>query len=230
MSSALSKGYPGCGFGNLARLQEVVIEEIGSMIKFEPETSPSLLLRIRDAADTQSWQTFEEVYSPVIRNFCRRRGIQEADIDDLVQDVMASVAKAIRQFDYDPERGRFRAWFGKVTNNRVKSFLRMRATRGMGLTEETLFDQVVDPELSNDWDMAFCQQVFKVSCDRIKHRFEASTWTSFEMTWVQNIPAAEVASQLGLPIHTIYVNKSRVLKQLEAEVRILSDDFPASAH
>lgn len=200
------------------------------MIRFEPETSPSLLLRIRDASDTLSWQTFEEIYAPVVRNFCRRRGIQEADIDDLVQDVMTSVAKVIRQFDYDPKRGKFRAWFGKVTNNRVKSFFRKRVSLTAGCADECLFDQVADPDLSNDWNTAFCQQVFKVSCDRIKHRFEASTWTSFELTWVQNIPAAEVASQLGLPIQTVYVNKSRVLKQLESEVRILSDDFPASAY
>ena len=45
------------------------------------------------------------------------------------------------------------------------------------------------------------------------------------MTWLNNQPAAEVALILGLPIHTVYVNKSRVLKQLEAEVRALADDF-----
>ena len=152
------------------------------MIRFEPETSPSLLLRIRNPSDADSWQTFEEIYSPVVRNFCRRRGIQEADIDDLVQDVMTSVAKAIRQFDYDPKRGRFRAWFGKVSNNKIKSFLRSRASRAAGGAEDFWFDQVVDPDLTNDWNTAFCQQVLKVACERIQHRFEVRTWASFQLT------------------------------------------------
>lgn len=196
------------------------------MVMLEPTTSPSLLLRIRNQSDSHAWQTFEEIYAPVVRSFCRRRGIQEADVDDLVQEIMIRVAKAIRQFDYDPKRGRFRSWFGRITNNRVKSFLRARATQLTGRSDDIVFDRIADPDSLSDWNVAFCQKVLTVACDRIRPRFEAQTWASFELTWLKQLSAAEAADRLNLPIHTIYVNKSRVLKQLEAEVRALSDEFP----
>jgi RNA polymerase sigma factor (sigma-70 family) len=197
------------------------------MIKFEPETSPSLLLRIRNTADSQSWLTFEMIYAPVVRNFCRRRGIQEADVDDLVQDVMSTVAKAIRRFDYDPQRGRFRAWFGRVTTNKVKTFLAKRSERRTASGDsEFWFHQGADFEASADWNATFCQQVLSVACDQIRSRLEAKTWACFEMTWLLHLPATEVAERLSIPIHTVYVNKSRVLKQLEVEVRAISEDLP----
>lgn len=197
------------------------------MIKFEPETSPSLLIRIRNAGDSQSWSTFESIYAPVVRSFCRRRGIQEADVDDLVQDVMSTVAKSIRQFDYDPERGRFRAWFGTITSNKVKTFLSARHGRTKSLADNYLWlEQVVDSDSTADWNAAFCRQVLLVACERIKPRFEPTTWECFEITWLRNESAADAAEQVSVPIHTVYVNKSRVMKQLEAEVHMLAEDFP----
>ena len=46
------------------------------------------------------------------------------------------------------------------------------------------------------------------------------------MTWMENISAADVAAKLEIPIHSVYVNKSRVLKRLENEFLMLSDDYP----
>ena len=200
------------------------------MNRYEPNTSPSLILRVRDSNDSDSWATFEAVYAPVVRVYCRRRGIQEADIDDLVQEVMTSIAKAIRNFDYDPSRGKFRAWFGTITANRVKTFLSLRSARNRQLKlsgESTI--SFPDPIADSDWNEAFCQEVLRAACNRICSRFEGSTWSCFELTWLENRPASEVALELELPIHTVYVNKSRVLKQLEEEVRLLADYFPLLA-
>ncbi len=200
------------------------------MSRYDPNTSPSLILRVRESNDSGSWETFEAVYSPVVRAYCRRRGIQEADIDDLVQEVMTSVAKAIRNFDYDPSRGKFRSWFGTITANRVKTFLSLRSTRNRHLQHSA--EKAIhfsDSIIESDWDLVFCQEVLRAACNRICPRFENETWSCFEKTWLANRPALEVASELGLPIHTVYVNKSRVLKQLEQEVRMLAEDFPLLA-
>ena len=198
------------------------------MNRYDPLTSPSLILKVRDANDSDSWETFERVYAPVIRIYCRRRGIQEADVDDLVQDVMASVSNAIRNFDYDPSRGKFRSWFGTITANRVKTFFAKSTNKANGgpfFPDSSVLQKLSDRKADSEWNEVFCQEVLRSACERVCPNFEKSTWLSFEMTWLNNQPAAEVALILGLPIHTVYVNKSRVLKQLEAEVRALADDF-----
>lgn len=192
----------------------------------DPTTSPSLILRIRDSGDMNAWDTFESTYAPVVRAYCRRRGIQEADIDDLVQDVMTTVMRAIRNFEYDPARGKFRSWFGTLTANRVRNFFASEAHRMKASAHDGAPTARQAGDSPMDWDDIFCQQVLKAACDRIQPRLEPATWESFKFTWLQNLTAAEASKQLGLPIHTIYVNKSRVMKLLEAEVRALADDFP----
>jgi RNA polymerase sigma-70 factor (ECF subfamily) len=48
------------------------------------------------------------MYAPLVHRYARRHGLQDADAADLAQDVMIQVARALRSFEYRPERGRFR--------------------------------------------------------------------------------------------------------------------------
>ena len=60
-----------------------------------PETSESLILRVKDAADEAAWAEFLAIYRPVIFRLARKRGLQNADADDLAQKVFMSIARAI---------------------------------------------------------------------------------------------------------------------------------------
>ena len=85
----------------------------------ETDTSASLLVRIRDAADTDAWFTFQIIYAPLVRRYCQRKGLQEADAADVSQEVMLRVTHAIRSFDYNREHGRFRSWLGVLTTREI---------------------------------------------------------------------------------------------------------------
>src|SRR4051812_47542074 len=77
-------------------------------------TRPSLLLRVRDPHDSESWRNFVTVYGPLVFDHCRRRGLQAADAEDVTQTVFAQLARSLRTFEYRPEVGRFRHWLGTV--------------------------------------------------------------------------------------------------------------------
>jgi RNA polymerase sigma-70 factor, ECF subfamily len=189
-------------------------------------TSNSLLLRIRDPRDTQSWEAFQSVYRPMIYAYCTRRGLQEADSLDVVQEVLTSVCRAIQTFDYRPEKGRFRAWLGTITANKIKTF-KSRQHRVQSRNVYQAQDQVADTPIADpdsDWVSIFSEHIFQTACDRVKSRVEPSTWICFQSTWVDHQPAVEVAENLKIPVHSVYVNKSRVLKLLEREVLILAED------
>src|SRR5262249_2236036 len=98
-------------------------------------TRPSLLVRLRDARDSQAWTQFVQVYGPVVYNFARKRGLQAADAADLTQDVLRAVAGAASRLEYDPARGSFRSWLFRVVRNRLRDFLasRQRRLQGTGL-------------------------------------------------------------------------------------------------
>src|SRR5271165_2382604 len=74
------------------------------------QTRPSLLLRLRNGSDADAWRTFIGIYAPLVYGFARRHGLQDADASDLTQEVSGEVCRAIRSFEYQPERGRFRDW------------------------------------------------------------------------------------------------------------------------
>src|SRR5688500_8799823 len=105
-----------------------------------PETRASLLVRIRDPRDGGAWRQFVALYEPLIREFARKRGLQDADAADLTQTVMAAVSEAIRRLDYDPRRGTFRGWLLGVTRNQMLKLLARERRQPHG-GDELLEDQ-----------------------------------------------------------------------------------------
>jgi RNA polymerase sigma-70 factor (ECF subfamily) len=180
------------------------------------ETSASLLLRIRDPHDNKAWDTFVGVYSPLVRRYCQLKGFQAADADDVTQEVLTTVVRTIASFEYSRERGRFRGWLGTVTTRAMASFRTRTRRAGPELPLE------IDPA----WDRGFAEHVLAVALDRVRSEFEPETWSAFDATWIRRERPADVATRLGIALHAVYVNKSRVLKRLEAEVLALAEDCP----
>ena len=81
-----------------------------------PVTRASLLLRLRDPRDVEAWGEFVEVYGPLVYDYGRRHGLQDADAADLTQEVLRAVAWSAGEFRYDPSRGMFRSWLFTVAH------------------------------------------------------------------------------------------------------------------
>jgi RNA polymerase sigma factor (sigma-70 family) len=187
-------------------------------------TRPSLLLRIRDCADADSWRTFVTIYAPIVHRYACRQGLQDADAADLSQEVMGKVARAIRTFEYSPERGRFRDWLLTITRQRVALFHESRARLPEQLLSSVELGQGTErPDA--DWTADFNGQVLEVALDRARPHFEPMTWRAFERVWLENRSAAETARELAQQIEFVYYAKSRVLKRLKEEVHEIVEDF-----
>jgi len=191
-------------------------------------TRPSLLLRLRDPRDAEAWQTFVDVYGPLVYGHGRRRGLKHEDAEDVTQKVFARITDAIRTFQYEPEVGRFRDWLGAIVRNEINRFLKQTVGTPQGKGGE------VDPAVENlpataaetPWTTEFNARVLQVALERCRPRFEPATWRAFERVWLEHAPAPLVAQEAGQPIDWVYVAKSRVLKLLAEEVRELADDAP----
>src|SRR4051794_25181714 len=67
----------------------------------DPATSASLLIRLQQApADQDAWLEFLRRYGPRIHNWCRRWGLQEADAQDVTQNVLLKLTRAMQAFRY----------------------------------------------------------------------------------------------------------------------------------
>jgi RNA polymerase sigma factor (sigma-70 family) len=189
------------------------------------ETKPSLLVRVRDPLDGEAWRTFVALYAPLVYRFLRRRSLQDAGAADLTQEVMGEVSRAIRSFEYQPDRGRFRDWLLIITRRRLIRFHEQRA-RMPGLVSAAELPEPAGVDMPDaDWDEAFHARVLRVALHRIRPHFEASSWQAFERVWLEHRPAAETADALSLSIEAVYMAKSRILRRLEAEVHDIAEDF-----
>jgi RNA polymerase sigma factor (sigma-70 family) len=188
-------------------------------------TRPSLLLRIRNADDDGAWRIFVDLYAPVIYGYSRRQGLTDADAADVVQEVLAQVARSIRSFEYHPERGRFRSWLYAVTRSKVlRAQRRLRSeASATELDEEDVASSGEEPA----WTELFNSEVLRTSLHRIRPSFEPETWEIFERVWIKDQPAADVARVMNRPIHAIYVAKSRVVNRLKQEIMSLAEDLAA---
>src|SRR5439155_8261603 len=66
-----------------------------------PETSRTLLARVRDPGDAEAWGEFDALYRPLIRGVARNQGVSEPDVDDVVQEVFRRLVRALPAFSLD---------------------------------------------------------------------------------------------------------------------------------
>lgn len=184
----------------------------------ELHTRPSLLRRVRDSADAESWGTFVQVYAPLVYGYARKRGLQDADASDVAQEVLSELARSMRSFEYQPERGRFRDWLGTLTRRRLARFFNRNITQPLN---EELADT---PDA--EWSSEFQDHLVRVAMTRIEPHFEPKNWQAFLKTWMDRQTASDVAAELGMTPALVYVAKSRGLQRLREELLILAEDVP----
>ena len=93
------------------------------------ETRTSLLLRVRDPANSEGWSEFVALYEPLLLSYVRHRGMAEHDARDVVQEVFATLVRTMPNFELDRSRGRFRTWLWRVTHNAMVDWSRRRQCR-----------------------------------------------------------------------------------------------------
>lgn len=184
----------------------------------ELDTRQTLLMRLRDAEDQRAWEEFVELYAPVIYRFTLSRGLGKEDAGDVVQDVMRSIAGAMGDFEYDPDRGTFRSWLFTVVRNQIAGFFRRKACRPHlhgGTTVLALAEgKEICSESENEWEREYQQQLFHWAAAKVRQEFGDETWQAFWRTAVKDHDAADVARDLKMSRSSVYVAKSRAVKRI----------------
>lgn len=170
---------------------------------------------------------FVGIYGPIVYSYCRRSSLQESDAADVSQEVMIRVSRAIRRFEYDPARGGFRPWLGRITRNEIARHFqtKMRLHAELAIPDPAE-GAASNPSSESHWDEHFHASLLETAIRRIETEFEPATWQAFQAVWMEE-QSPEAASQtLGVSVEKIYVAKSRVLKRLREELLLLCEDIP----
>jgi RNA polymerase sigma factor (sigma-70 family) len=195
---------------------------------WEPETRPSLMVRLRAPQDQQAWAEFVSIYQPLILRVMRGRGLQEADAQDVAQQVVLVVTKAVERWQPDGKEASFRRWLFSIAHRLALRFIQRGYPKsGVGGTDMlNLLDSLPDSpsDASDEFNDEYRNEVFRWAADRVRGEFRESTWQAFWRTCVLNESIADVADRLGMSTGSIYVARSRIIARLRVIVEQFESD------
>ena len=181
-----------------------------------------MLIRVRDPADQAAWHEFVEIYRPVILRLARQKGMQEADAEDVAQEVLAAVAKAVEQREHDPQRAKFRTWLNRVAHNAILNALtRGRPDRGSGDSALLAVLNQHESHSGPDSDLLrleYRREVFRWAARQVRKEFQQATWDAFWLTAVEGRAVEVVAEELAKNRGAIYAARSRVMRRIQEKV------------
>ena len=193
------------------------------------ETRLSLLERVRSPADAAAWSEFVATYQPLLVAYVRKRGVNEHDSADIVQDVFRRLVPALARFDYAPDRGRFRTWLWQVTHSALADWVRRRAAHVRA--EQHWVDSQKATGTSgpdDEWGQMYHRRIMEVVVDRIRQSTQPTSWARFEGRILAGRPAAEVAAELGVSENAVYVDASRVLTRIREQCAEFSESLESA--
>lgn len=192
-------------------------------------TRPSLLSRVRTASDRDAWAEFESRYGGLIARYCRRRGLQPSDVEDVSQLVMMRLARALRSFEYDPQRGRFRDFVGRVVRNVIiDHFSRPhRATTAVDSSVMAVVSARDDAAGDDLWEREWIDHHYRLAMETIVATFEPRSVEIFERI-VAGERIDDIADSCSTTAQAVHKIKQRIrdrMKELIA-AQIREEDFP----
>lgn len=186
-------------------------------------TSHSLLADARRAVPA-AWERLVRLYAPLVASWCRRRGVREQDVADVLQEVFAAVATHVDRFRDDRPTDTFRGWLSTIAHNKIRDHFRRRLAEptAIGGSEAALEWQAI-PDASEKDQPADAEEIewndlLRRALESIRTEFHERTWQAFWGTAVEGRCAADIAADLDMQPGGVRVAKSRVLLRLRQEL------------
>jgi RNA polymerase sigma-70 factor (ECF subfamily) len=178
-------------------------------------THITLLQRLSDGQDASAWQEFCDRYGELITGFARRRNLQPADCDDVVQEVLLALSKAMPGFRYDPSKGKFRSYLKTITLHAVfKRKLQKQGEVDWQHVEEATRAACADEDTESAWEAEWRQYHLRRALRGIAAEFNTADQQAFQRYAVEGRDVRESADALHLSVDQVYQAKSRIMKRL----------------
>lgn len=194
-------------------------------------TRKTLLSRLKDWNDDDSWRTFFNTYWKLIYGVALKSGLSPTQAEDVVQETVVAVARNIGTFRYDPSACSFKTWLMKVTRSRISRQYRANNRQPAlesGLNEDdadtAIIQRVADPkgnQLEALWDQEWERNLGDAAIQRVKRRIDAAQFQLFDFYVLREWPVGKVAETFGVSVGRVYLAKHRVGKMIQSEIRDL---------
>jgi RNA polymerase sigma factor (sigma-70 family) len=197
-------------------------------------TRQSLILRLRDWGDQESWRDFFNTYWKLIYGVAIKSGLSDAAAQDVVQDTIVSLATSLKDGRYDSANGSFKSWLFTVTRRRiVDHFRRAQARPASAAPAEDssltpLLNRIADPasmNWENVWDEEWEKNLMDAALANVKRRVKPLQYQLFDCLVFKNWPVSEIKQKLRVSMHQVYFAKAKISRMIEKEITRLRKEL-----
>jgi RNA polymerase sigma-70 factor (ECF subfamily) len=195
-------------------------------------TRHSLLSRLKDWDDSESWREFFNTYWKLIYGVALKAGLTEVEAQEVVQETIIAVSKMIPEFHYDPSVGSFKGWLLHMTRWRINDQYRKRQRENRNVSEPgaedstrtAMIERVADPagmNLDAVWEAEWENAVMGAALERIRRQVKPKQYQIFDLYVIKKWALEKVVETLGVTSGQVYLAKHRISNLIKAEVKNL---------
>ena len=183
------------------------------------QTRQTLIERLKDKHDEESWQTFAQIYQRYIYVVIRRMNISHSECEDLVQEVLFKIWNKLPEFNYSPDKAKFRTWLSLVIKNKVLNYLESckshinKISKAAEQPLASVSEHEIDSIMQKEWE----NYITNMAMERVKESFPGQAVKVFEMT-LEGLSIQEIATSLNLKENSVYKSRNRVKAKLISEI------------
>jgi RNA polymerase sigma factor (sigma-70 family) len=189
-------------------------------------TRASLLGRLyrSGGADEDAWRDFVDHYGRQIYKWCRHWQLQDADAEEVAQQVLILLVTKMKDFVYDPAQS-FRAWLKTITHHAWRNLVtsRRHVLTGGGDSRqwERLLTIAAREDLVQRLDQEFDRELLEMAMVNVRLRVAPHNWEAFRLTAIDGVEPRDVARRLDMRIANVYAARSNIQRLLREEVEDL---------
>ncbi|NBR06883.1 MAG: sigma-70 family RNA polymerase sigma factor [Planctomycetes bacterium] len=180
-------------------------------------TSVGMLNRLNLQKSPEAWESFVNLYGPLLYRWNLKVGLSSEDAKDVSQEVLLHVFKTVHTFERR-FNGSFRSWLNRVNYFKMmqfKSLQKKQLDNRPGLQNLNDLAKLVD---NQSWAEDYCLDVFNRALTVIESEISHRDWQIFQKIFLNNQTPEEVAGELKCSKRVVYTVQCRVLSKLRVIV------------
>jgi RNA polymerase sigma-70 factor (ECF subfamily) len=198
-------------------------------------TRDSLLSRLKNRDDQDSWQDFFDTYWKLVYGVAIKAGLTEQEAEEAVQETVITVARRIPEFKYDPAKCSFKTWLLNLTRWRIIDQIRKRKPQHLvrrRRSDETArtptIERIADPaslDLDAVWNEQWEQHLMTLAITKVKQRVSPEQYQIFDLCFFKQWPVKKIAGKLGVSRGAVYLTRHRITGLLKQEVKAMEKNL-----
>jgi len=190
------------------------------------DTRFSLIEKVKSQGDEAAWELFACTYKQYIKAVILKLGVTNAEVHDMEQDILLKLWKKLPNFDYQPNKGRFRTWLYSVIRNHIYDYYKSKRVRNSN--QNTSIDAIaelsVDSKMQNIMDSEWKAYVSGIAMQRIEKNISAQNIEIFNRLMKGETPTS-LANEFGVKPNSISKIKNRIKERLIVEIAELRKEL-----